>query len=451
LTVERLAPEGQGIARAEGGGRVVFLPHSAPGDRVRARIREERKGCAFGEIVEVLTPGPGRVEPACPLHFRPCGGACCGGCSWQHLSYESQLLGKAQMIEDGLRRIGRLGAARVDAVRPSPSQWRYRNKVLIPFGRGPGGEAVAGFFAPGSRRIVDFSDCPVQSGLSVRIALAVKRMGLEPYDAAAHSGWLRHLFIRTNLEGRALVSFVTLTEGFPGEEAAVSALRRDFPEITGIHQCVQPHRTSVVLGERWRRVWGEGWIEESVGGVRLRVSPQSFLQVNTPASEVLFGVVRDLVLLGGFRPELVLDLYCGAGAIALSLAPLCGKVFGVEENRRAVSDARANASLNSAFNARFAAGRVETSLALVRKALEPLPAGSACAVLDPPRAGCSEAVLKAVSCPAVDRIVYVSCNPATFARDACRLSKGGWSLGPARPVDLFPQTPHVECAALFRR
>jgi len=456
VRVERMAPEGQGLARAEGSGRVVFVPCAAPGDRLRVVVESVQKGYALARAEEVLEPGPDRVEPSCPLHAAAgrSGRETCGGCGWQHLSLAGQLAAKRSIVEDCLRRIGRIQDVPVEETLPSPRPTRYRNKVLVPFGRAAG-RPVAGFYAPGSHRIADFQDCLVQPELSVRVVLEVKRLcgelGWEPYDVSSHSGWLRHLFVRTSEEGRALAALVTLDPSFPKRDQFVAALRAAVPEVCGVLRNIQPHRTSVVLGREWEPVWGETELEERVGSLRLRAGPEAFLQVNTPASEALYGLVSEMLFGDGWRPALAVDLYCGVGSIALWLASRADEVLGIEENRRAVEDARRNAALNGVQNARFAAGRVETALGTLRAALGPTAAGTACVVLDPPRAGCSIPVLKALRDPALARLAYVSCNPATFARDASRLAKSGWKLARLKPVDMFPQTSHVEIAALFLR
>lgn len=453
VRVERMTPEGQGLARTPEG-KVVFVPYAAPGDLAEVELTRSKDGWSQGRLSAVREPGPGRIEPPCPLHFKPGKPLACGGCDWQHLAAPVQLEAKRELVRDCLFRIARLREPAVEPVTPSPEPWRYRNKVLVPFGL-DGDRVVAGFYAPGSHRIVDFEDCLVQPELSVRLTLAVKelarRMKWPIYDERMGRGWLRHLYVRVNRESRALAALVTRTPEFRGEEEFTGEIRSRFPEVVGLFQNVQPERTPVVLGPRWRRLWGADRLEERLGSLKLRVAPASFLQVNTPASELLYGLVTEFLTLDGWRPELALDLYSGVGSIALWIAPRAGRVLGVEESRPAVADAWENARLNGVRNARFLAGGVETQLAAVRRELANAAEGSAAAVLDPPRAGCEKAVLKALNAPSVRRIVYVSCNPATFARDAERLGKGRWRLKRVRPVDLFPQTSHVEVVGLFER
>lgn len=453
VRVERMTPEGQGLGRAPGG-KVVFVPYTAPGDLVEVELARSKQGWAQGRLKAVREAGPGRIEPPCPLHFRPGKPLACGGCDWQHLAASAQLEAKRELVRDCLFRIARLREPVVEPVVPSPDPWRYRNKVLVPFGL-EGERVVAGFYAPGSHRIVDFEDCLVQPELSVRLTLAVKELARRGkwtvYDERQGRGWLRHLYVRVNREGRALAALVTRTSEFRGEEEFVAEVRSRFPEVVGLFQNTQPERTPVVLGPRWRRLWGAERLEERLGSLTLRVAPESFLQVNTPASELLYGLATEFLTQGGWRPELALDLYSGVGSIALWIAPSAGRVLGVEESRAAVADAWENARSNGVRNVRFVAGGVETQLGLVRRELGNAAEGSAAAVLDPPRAGCEKAVLKALNAPSVRRVVYVSCNPATFARDADRLGKGRWRLKRVRPVDLFPQTSHVEVVGLFER
>ncbi|PIP84614.1 MAG: 23S rRNA (uracil(1939)-C(5))-methyltransferase RlmD [Elusimicrobia bacterium CG_4_9_14_3_um_filter_62_55] len=458
LKIERMTAEGPGIGRPEGGGPVHFVPYTAPGDSIEAFVRQSKSGFVRASMTRLLSAGPGRVEPRCPLHYSPAmalrGDAPCGGCDWQHLNDEVQLESKRELVRDCLFRIAKLREPKVEPPLRSPSAWRYRNKVQVPFGTS-GGRVVAGFYAPGSHQIVDFDDCLVQPEISVAIVKTVKRLAGElrwrPYDYDRNSGWLRHLFVRTNARGQALVALVTKTKDLPGEKRFLEALLKEHPAVIGVHQNVQPIKTTVVLGPRWKKIWGRRMIEERVGSIRLRVSPAAFLQVNTPACEVLYGVVRDFITRDGFRPKLLLDLYSGVGSIGLSLADLARTVVGVEEVRDAAQDAHDNARLNAITNAEFYAGGVEALLSKLERRLSSEPERSAAAVLDPPRAGCTKPVLKILRSPAFERVVYVSCNPATFARDADWLSRHGWTLERVQPVDLFPQTSHIETVGLFRR
>ncbi|MFA6004204.1 MAG: 23S rRNA (uracil(1939)-C(5))-methyltransferase RlmD, partial [Elusimicrobiota bacterium] len=399
--------------------------------------------------------GPDRITPPCPLHAAPGRtGEVCGGCDWQHLDYAAQLRHKTSIVRDCVERIAKLKDVPVLDTLASPSAWAYRNKVMVPFGRSEdGSEALrAGFYAAGSHRIVDFSACPVQTELSVRIVLKVKalaaELGWRAWDERSGRGCLRHVFVRTNNSGRAMVTVVTHGADLPKRDVFVTRLRADFPEITGIHHNIQPQKTSVILGPEWHCMWGARYAEEKLGRFSFQVSPGAFLQVNSGAAEKLYDATLAALSEGGRKFDTVLDLYCGVGTLTLWLTPAAGRVLGVEENRDAVRDAWKNAERNSVRNVRFSAGRAEAVLPRLFK--EGL--GRQCAaVVDPPRSGMTVPVLRALTNTAIRRIVYVSCNPATFARDAGFLAHSGFSLVRVQPVDLFPQTSHVELVALLDR
>ncbi len=407
------------------------------------------------QVVRSVKIGAKPIQPRCPHHARPGSTRIsCGGCGWQILDHESQLRAKREIVRDCLFKIAKLREPRVSDTLASPQAWRYRNKVMVPFGRS-NGATVAGFYATGTHTIVPFQDCPVQPELSVRITRTIRdlagRYDWRTYDRARDTGWLRHVFIRTNHEGRALLTLVTRNGGFPHKAGLLRRIQNQFPEVAGIYQNVQPKKTPVVLGPKWNLLWGEEFLEERLGRLRLRVGPASFLQVNTPACEVLYGCVESFLTEREFRPEIALDLYSGIGSIALWIARSADKVFGMESNRRAVADAQFNARLNEIRNVRFKTGDVDAQGRYLVKTLAGHGDGTAAAVLDPPRAGCSKSALKVLRSPAFGRIVYVSCNPATFARDADWLARHRWRLSKVQPVDLFPQTSHVEVVGLFER
>jgi 23S rRNA (uracil-5-)-methyltransferase RumA len=453
VRVEAMAPAGDGLARAEGSARVVFVPGAAPGDRLEVEIFEAKASFARARIKRVLSAGPDRVDPPCPHHAAPSRPApACGGCGWQQLDYGAQLVQKRAIVVDCLKRIGKFADAEAltAPTKAAPKPWGYRNKVQIPFGPGPRGPLM-GFFSAGSREIVDLRECPIQPDLSVRIALTVKRLATEHgwsfYDGRTGRGWLRHLYLRTNAEGEALVALVVTRGEFPDREAFAAELHAAHPEIIGIHLNVQTERTSVVLGPEWRRVWGGREIEETLGAFRFTVSPGAFLQVNTPAAEVLYNEAKAAVRDGGRKFAMGLDLYCGVGTLTLWLADCFPKIVGVEENRDAVKDAYRNAERNGVKNARFRAGRAEAVLPKIANEL----ASECAAVVDPPRIGLSQPVRRFLTDKRLRRLVYVSCDPATFARDAGYLTHSGYRLRRVQPVDLFPQTPHVELVGLLDR
>ena len=449
--VGRLATEGMGLAVPAGQtGPVIFVPFTSPKDRVEIEITEVQKNFARGRLLRIVVPGDGRIAPRCPLHFSlDRKTSFCGGCNWQHLDYSSQLSYKRGIVQDALRKIGGFKDVLVKETLKSPHQWGYRNKVQIPFGK-QSGKIVSGFYEPGSHRIVDFSDCKVQSELSVRIALKVKALAEEwrwpVYDESSGSGWLRHLLIRSNSRNQALLAFITRSPDFPKKEFLIETLQKNFPEIVGIHQNVQPLKTSVILGKFWKKLWGRESIVERIGPFSFLVSAGSFLQVNTPAAEILYQVAVDALSQGG-RPPLTLDLYCGVGTTTLWASKASGRVIGVEENPQAVKDAWENARLNGVKNVRFVAGKAESIFPRLKGEI---PDDSAI-LCDPPRSGLSPHSARLFSGLNISKIVYISCDPATFSRDAAEIVRNGFKLQFVQPVDLFPQTAHIESVGLFER
>ncbi len=448
--IKGLAVEGAGLAVPEGKtGPIIFVPFTATGDRVQIEITESKKNFARGKLLKILSPGPGRANPACSLHFsesRKMGA--CGGCNWQHLDYSTQLLEKRKLVVDTLKKIGGFKNPQVKETLSSPKVWTYRNKVQIPFGKKEG-KIICGFYETQSHRIVDFSGCPVQSDISVRIALKVKSLaqaGNWPiYDEASGSGWLRHLLIRSNHEGKALLAFITRNDYFP-KGSFLDFLSQEFPEIVGIHQNIQPLNTSVILGRKWKKLWGQETLTEQIGSFVFKVSAGSFLQVNTPAAEILYQTAVEGLAEGGRLP-LVLDLYCGVGTTSLWASQVSERVIGVEENPQAVANAWENARFNKINRIRFLAGKSETVLSRIRHEIKE---GSA-VLCDPPRTGLAPHLPKVLGRFPIKKLVYISCDLATFSRDASLLCREGFSLRSVQPVDLFPQTAHVETVGVFER
>ena len=452
VRVARMALEGEAVAKAEGSARVVFVAGGAPGDLCEVELVEAKSNFARARMLRLIEPGPERIAPPCPLHLAPDRpGPACGGCDWQHLDYAAQLKHKTSLVRDCVERIAKLKDVPVADTLPSPQTWAYRNKVMVPFGTDPSGKIIAGFYAAGSHQIVDFPACPIQPDLSTAIVLKVKEMARtlrwQPHDERRNQGWLRHVFVRVNSQGQALVAVVTRGPRLADERAFSDGLRAAFPQIVSLWHNVQPMKTSVILGPVWRRLWGAAALAEKMGPYTFMASPEAFLQVNTPAAALLYDAAAAFLADGGRRFSDLVDVYCGAGTLTVWLAKAADRVTGVEENRGAVRDAWKNAERNNARNVRFIAGKAE---AVLPRFFKELPAGAA-AVVDPPRAGLSVSVLRNLTHPSLRRIIYVSCNPATFARDAGYLSHSGFSLRRVQPVDLFPQTSHVELVGLFDR
>jgi 23S rRNA (uracil1939-C5)-methyltransferase len=427
LEVDSLAHGGRGVARSDG--YVVFVAGAVPGDRVRARLSRARRDYAEGSVVELLRPSPERVPDAC-LH----GGEPCPGASWQGLPYERQLAEKSDQVDDALRRLGRLDGFALEPIEPAVEEWRYRNKLEYSFGQRDGA-LVLGFHRRGSwSDVVDVDDCLLASTANNAARNEVRewarREGIPAYDRRAQDGVLRNLVVREGRRsGQVQTRLVT---------SAASVVR---PPVD-LHTIVEGPGggTGGPTG-----VLGEEHLEERVSGLRFRVSPTAFLQTNTEMAERLYAVVAEYAGLSG--RERVFDLYCGIGTIGLILAHQAGEVWGIESVAESVADAEANARRNRIANARFVCADARLG---VRPLLERAGRPDVL-VIDPPRAGLSKKVVRRVIECGAARIVYVSCNPTTLAPNAAQLTEAGYTLRRVRPVDMFPQTPHVECVALLER
>ena len=434
LSVGDLAFGGAGVARLDG--YVVFVDGGMPGDRVRAEVVKSKRGYAQARAVEVLEAGPDRIEPAAPGH---------PGAPWQVLPYERQLEVKRAQVDDALRRIGRLDGFELEPTVPAEATWRYRNKVEYSFGVDDGGELVCGFHAPGRFDRIDAVDddrlaSEAVGALRERVVEWCRAEGLSGYDRRAHEGLLRNLVVReSRREGRLQARLVTSPGDLRIDELARAA------GAGGFFWTRTESMGETTAGGETAHVAGDPHLDEALAGLRFRISPEAFFQTNTEMAERLYGVAAGYAALEGW--ERVYDLYCGIGTVGLTLAPRAAELWGLEISEEAVADAIENARRNEIDNARFFAGDVRLALReLVAEAGRP-----DVLVIDPPRAGLSQKVVRRVIEAAPRRIVYVSCNPTTLAPNAAQLGEAGWALRRVRPVDMFPQTPHIECVALLER
>ncbi|MCL4517232.1 MAG: 23S rRNA (uracil(1939)-C(5))-methyltransferase RlmD [Firmicutes bacterium] len=457
LELTGLTHSGEGVGRREG--FAVFVPGALPGERVKARVTGVKKNYATALLDTILQPSPERQEPVCPV-FREC-----GGCQLQHLKYEAQLAYKRQLVVDALNRIGKLDLDHV-VVRPTlgvADPFHYRNKAQYPVGF-RGGRVVTGFYTARSHDIVPIADCHIQHPLNGRIAGVLRglleKYRLSVYDERTGQGLIRHLLIRTAAAtGEAMAVLVTNGRDVPHLEEIAAELTREVPQVAGVVQNVNTQRTNVILGDYTRTIAGR---DEIIDEIRLKVDEQadegrkdradalkfaisarSFFQVNPVQTGVLYGKAIQYAALEG--NETVVDAYCGIGAISLFLAQRAGFVYGIEEVAPAIEDARKNAALNGITNVEFLTGKVEDLLpSLYSKGIRP-----EVIVVDPPRKGCEESVLQTFVAMAPRRIVYVSCNPSTLARDLALLAGMGYETREVQPVDMFPQTSHVESIVLM--
>lgn len=460
-----LSHEGEGVARYEG--FTLFVPGALPGERVKARVTEVKKRFGRAELLTVLEASADRVAPPCAVYSR------CGGCQLQHLDYRAQLRWKRQLVVDALTRIGKLpvagegeGEAEAEAgTSPDASwdhsllrseiivhpvigmdePWRYRNKAQVPIGLDlEEGGLVGGFYAQGTHRIVEMEECLIQHERNDDAVLKVKRiardMGIEAYDEKSHTGWLRHVVVKTSFAtGDMMVVLVGTSRETSGLEEFVQRIRVELPHAVSVMLNVNPDRTSAVFGRDTYPLSGVDIIYDTIGDIRFAISARSFYQVNPTQTEVLYGKALEYAALTG--TETVIDAYCGIGTISLFLARTAAQVYGVELIPDAVEDARANARLNDIDNADFTVGRAEVVLPAWRE--EGIDADVI--VVDPPRKGCDAALLDTLVAMKPKRVVYVSCNPATLARDLAVLEAGGFRTVEVQPVDMFPHTGHVEC------
>jgi 23S rRNA (uracil1939-C5)-methyltransferase len=433
LTVESLAHGGSGVARLDG--YVVFVRGAVPGDRVRAEVVKPKRTFAEARAVELLEPSPDRVEPRAPHPGAP----------WQVLPYERQLAEKERQVRDALERLGGFAAPPVAPVLAADHPWRYRNKLEYSFGTGEDGELVLGFHRPGSySEIDDVGDDVLASERVDAVREAAKAWcraeGLSAYDRRSQTGLLRNLVMREGRRTGQVQARIVTSEGAFAADRLAAAL-----SVDGLLWTRAAHVGETTRGGRTEVVAGAELLEEELAGLRFGISAEAFFQTNTEMAERLYQLAAELAGLRG--TERVYDLFCGIGTVALVLSMRAREVWGVESVEEAVADAIANARRNGVTNASFFAGDVRTAMRpLLERAGRP-----EVVVVDPPRAGLSGKILRRLLETEAQRIVYISCNPTTLAPNARQLADAGYRLAEVRPVDMFPQTPHIEAVALLER
>ena len=439
LRIERLSSDGSGVAHSPDG-ETIFVPGAAPGDEADVRIVKDCKRYAFGILDHLRTPSPDRIPVDCAV------AGPCGGCSLRHLDYTAELRAKQENVTDAFRRIGGLDVPVLD-ICPSPEVDRYRNKVQVPVGLDKNGNPCIGFYAGRTHRIVPCPDCKLQPGVLNDIGNALCRFfaenGIQPYNEETGRGLVRHIFLRRGAHsGQIMVCLVCTRPNFPHADALCTRLREQFADIATILLNVNSKNTNVILGTETHTLYGPGYIEDTLCGVPVQLGPLSFYQVNTLAAERLYGIAAQYAQLT--PDDLLLDLYCGMGTIGLSMVDHCRELVGVEIVPEAIESTKANAArMGDAVAAKSCFFCADAGQAATRLAAEGLHPDVV--MLDPPRKGCDEATLSAVVRMAPRRVVYVSCNPATAARDAAWLEQNGYHAEKVQPVDLFPRTKHCEC------
>lgn len=442
IAFEDLTHEGSGVGKING--YPLFVPYGLPGESAIVKVIKVKKNFGFGKLVEITKENSERVRPPCNVYYK------CGGCQLQHMSYDMQLEMKQKQVQNALRKIARIGDVPVHPTIGMEDPWRYRNKVQIPVGS-KNGELITGFYRKRSHDIIeDMERCIITEEVNDRMVEAVReianRLGIPAYNEEEHSGILRHIMVRSGqVTKETMIVLITRTEKIPHINTLIKEVTETNPHIKSIVQSINSDRTNVILGKKTKVLWGEEHIYDEIGGIRFAISGKSFYQVNPTQTKKLYEKALEYADLTG--NETVVDAYCGIGTISLFLAKKAKKVYGVEVVPEAIEDAKENAKLNHIENAEFFVGQAEKVMPWWQaQGLKP-----DVIVVDPPRKGCDEALLKAILEMKPTRIVYVSCNPSTLARDLRILEDGGYGTKQVQPVDMFPQTTHVECVALMSR
>ena len=439
VEIESWSSEGEGICHIDG--MAVFVRGGVPGDKCSVRIIKVLKSRAIAIIEEMVSPSGVRIENDCPVFYK------CGGCALRHVRYEEELRMKHGRVSDALRRIGKIETP-VEDVLPSPATYRYRNKVIFQTSEVKG-QPVVGFYRRGTHDVLSVDACLLQGIGADKAADVVRRFvtdhNVPIYDEASGEGIIRYIYYRSSSLGTAQVCIVSAKKSFDGLDLLVEKLKEECPELTGILLCYNPHKGNVALTEDIRVLWGDMYLTDKLCGLTFRISPLSFYQVNHDQTENLYSLALDFAGLSG--NETVFDLYCGIGTISLMMARHAGKVIGVEIVPQAVEDAKVNADLNGITNAEFICADAAEAANIINSRGERIDV----VTVDPPRKGLSRDAINAILRIAPTRVVYVSCDPATLARDLNVFEENGYAVQRVKPVDMFPRTAHVECVTLMSR
>lgn len=439
LEITGLTHEGNGVGKVDG--FTLFVPHTLPGERIKAKVVNIKKSFGYAKLLELLERSHQREEPSCPIFYR------CGGCTLQHISYEEQLRQKRAIVEDNLRRLGKIEQAVVHPTLGMKDPWRYRNKAQVPIGEEQGG-LIGGFYAERSHQIIDMEACLIQHEKNDELVGMVKKiassLGIRAYQEETGQGLLRHVVVKVGFKtGEVMVVLVINGDEIPFQEELVNQLTKNVEGVKSIVLNKNKKQTNVIFGHETQVIWGEPYIYDYIGDIKFAISARSFYQVNPVQTEVLYGKALEYANLSS--RETVIDAYCGIGTISLFLAQNARKVYGVEIVPEAIADAKRNARLNAMENVEFAVGEAEKIIPWwYAQGIK-----ADVVVVDPPRKGCDQTLLDTLIQMKPDRIVYVSCNPSTLARDLRILEDGGYVTKEVQPVDMFPHTSHVECVALM--
>ena len=441
IDINGMTHEGQGVGRIDN--FTIFVDGALKDEQAEIKIIKVNKNYGVGKLLKILKTSPDRCEPFCPTYKR------CGGCNIQHINYEAGLKFKSDLVKQSIKRIGGLGDVPVFNTIGMEKPFAYRNKAQNPVGSYRG-QIHVGFFAKGSHQIIDCPVCPIQHGTCDKIKTIIKEFihsnDISIYDESTGKGLVRHIVTRFGFRTEdVMVILVINGEDIPRRGELIEKLKGEIPHISSIVLNINKAKTNVVMGKVVKAIYGKDGIFDYIGRFKFKISPQSFFQVNPIQTEVLYKKVLEYASLTG--QETVFDLYCGIGTISLFLSGQAKRVYGVEIVDAAIKDARKNAKLNGVGNVEFITGETQKVVpALYKEGIK-----ADVVVVDPPRKGCEGKVLDTIIDMKPVRIVYVSCNPATLARDLRYLADGGYNVQKVQPVDMFPWTMHVECVALMSR
>ena len=456
VKITDIGVNGEGIGKVDG--YTLFIKDAVIGDTVEAKVMKAKKNYGYARLMEVIAPSPDRVKPQCPFARK------CGGCQIQEMSYERQLAFKAQKVRGNLERIGGFSAELLDQVMEPAlgmdAPFGYRNKAQFPFGTDKEGNPVTGFYAGRTHHIIPNTDCalgvPVNREILEIILNFMKKNKIPSYDEKTGKGLIRHVLIRYGFATREIMVCLVVNGTEISEAGELLSELSKIPGMTSITLSSNMLRTNVIMGDSFDVLWGSGYITDYIGGIKYRISPLSFYQVNPVQTENLYSLALEYADLKGH--ETVWDLYCGIGTISLFLAQKARKVYGVEIIPQAIDDARENARINGIENVEFFVGKAEEVLPGWYQQYAVSGGDSAgnearadVVIVDPPRKGCDEALLGTIVEMAPERVVYVSCDPATLARDLKYLCGQGYVLERVRAVDMFPETVHVETVVLLSK
>jgi len=440
VSITDLNDTGEGVGRL--GGRVVFVPDTVTGDRVLVRLVQVKPNYATGKLHQVLEESPHRIRAKCMVADK------CGGCQWQHIASEYQQSAKHNLVVQALERIGGFTAPAVAPILTADSSLAYRNKATYPLKRSATGQVQAGYYQKGSHQLINLNQCPVQDSrlnpLLAEIKQDIQQLGWSIYDERRHQGRLRHLSLRIGRRtGEMLLTLIATDWNLKDLEVQAQKWLTRYPKLVGIFVNRNPNRTNVIFGSETRCIAGQPYLREEFAGLEFQLLPETFFQVNTEAAEALLNAIAQQLGLQG--DEVLVDAYCGIGTFTLPLAQRVRQAIGLEVQPASVEQAQLNAQRNGISNVIFKTGAVETLLPQLGITPDVV-------LLDPPRKGCDREVIETLLDTSPGRIVYISCKPATLARDLKLLCQtGSYQLTHIQPADFFPQTSHVECAAFLVR